>query len=246
MVSYFHRRLLPNKPTKKLRSRFASPTTVLCRRSWWFRPDSPLLLTVVNSSRERIEFESFKLNREKVVGPGETVTVHLPPLHAGTYDFFDDFHPDVPEGSFWPSRPGDRTMNPEIRSSAPGAAAMCVLAALPCAAQVDPWEFEVYPYSTTPRGWPNSKATIPSWPSGHSMGGEGTAVGTIPSQGCGTMPTSSPTASPTGSRPRSTSTWLGPTAAAFAGRATMFAFAAGYSIRASARRRRLVRRARVA
>jgi hypothetical protein len=58
----------------------------------------PLVLTVVNSSHERIEFESFKLNREKVVGPGETITVHLPALRAGSYDFFDDFHPDVPEG----------------------------------------------------------------------------------------------------------------------------------------------------
>ncbi len=55
-------------------------------------------LKVVNSSPERIEFESFKLNREKVVGPGETVIVDLPPLKAGTYDFFDDFHADVPEG----------------------------------------------------------------------------------------------------------------------------------------------------
>jgi Cupredoxin-like domain len=58
----------------------------------------PLMLTVVNSSRERIEFESFKLNREKVVGPGETITVRLPALRAGSYDFFDDFHPDVSEG----------------------------------------------------------------------------------------------------------------------------------------------------
>ena len=60
--------------------------------------EQPLLLTVVNSSRERIEFESIKLNREKVVGPGETITLHLPPLHAGSYDFYDDFHQDVPEG----------------------------------------------------------------------------------------------------------------------------------------------------
>ena len=58
----------------------------------------PLVLTVVNSSHERIEFESFKLNREKVVGPGETIKVRLPALPAGTYDFFDDFHPDVAEG----------------------------------------------------------------------------------------------------------------------------------------------------
>ncbi len=60
--------------------------------------EQPVLLTVVNSSRERIEFESFKLNRERVVGPGESITLHLPPLHAGSYDFYDDFHQDVPEG----------------------------------------------------------------------------------------------------------------------------------------------------
>ena len=61
--------------------------------------DQPLELKVMNSSNERIEFESFKLNREKIVGPGETVTLHLPPLRAGSYDFYDDFHQDVPEGA---------------------------------------------------------------------------------------------------------------------------------------------------
>lgn len=58
----------------------------------------PLAIRVVNASTERIEFESFKLNREKVVEPGKTVTVNLPPLKAGRYDFYDDFHADVPEG----------------------------------------------------------------------------------------------------------------------------------------------------
>jgi heme/copper-type cytochrome/quinol oxidase subunit 2 len=60
--------------------------------------DRPVVVKVVNSSAERIEFESFKLNREKVIDPGKTVTVNLPPLKAGRYDFFDDFHTDVPEG----------------------------------------------------------------------------------------------------------------------------------------------------
>ena len=55
-------------------------------------------IKVVNSSTERIEFESFKLNREKVVEAGKEVTVDLPPLKAGSYDFYDDFHADVPEG----------------------------------------------------------------------------------------------------------------------------------------------------
>lgn len=59
----------------------------------------PLSVKVFNASKETIEFESFKLNREKAVGPGETIIVHLPALSAGTYDFYDDFHQDVPEGS---------------------------------------------------------------------------------------------------------------------------------------------------
>src|ERR1039458_6851442 len=58
-----------------------------------------LQITVLNLSRERIEFESFRLNREKVVEPGGSVIVKLPALRAGSYDFFDDFHADVPEGT---------------------------------------------------------------------------------------------------------------------------------------------------
>jgi hypothetical protein len=59
----------------------------------------PLIIKVVNGSTETIEFESFKLNREKAVTPGETIIVHLPALSPGTYDFYDDFHQDVPEGT---------------------------------------------------------------------------------------------------------------------------------------------------
>ena len=55
-------------------------------------------IKIVNASKEAIEFESYKVNREKVVGPGETVTVSIPALKPGTYDFYDDFHRDVPEG----------------------------------------------------------------------------------------------------------------------------------------------------
>jgi plastocyanin len=59
----------------------------------------PLMIKVVNSSKETIEFESFKLNREKAVEPGETINVRLPALSRGSYDFYDDFHQDVPQGS---------------------------------------------------------------------------------------------------------------------------------------------------
>jgi len=61
--------------------------------------DQPLQIKVVNSSHEKIEFESFSLNREKVIQPGESVTLRLPALRAGSYDFYDDFHSDVPEGA---------------------------------------------------------------------------------------------------------------------------------------------------
>lgn len=58
----------------------------------------PFRVKVINGSKETIEFESFKLNREKVVGPGETIVVLIPALSPGSYDFYDDFHQDVPEG----------------------------------------------------------------------------------------------------------------------------------------------------
>ena len=59
----------------------------------------PLTIHVMNASRERIEFESFKLNREKVVAPGASIVVEIPALRADSYDFYDDFHDDVPEGT---------------------------------------------------------------------------------------------------------------------------------------------------
>lgn len=59
----------------------------------------PLVVKVVNSSTEPVEFESFKLHRERAIEPGQTVSVRLPALSPGSYDFFDDFHQKLPEGS---------------------------------------------------------------------------------------------------------------------------------------------------
>lgn len=59
----------------------------------------PLMLRVTNASKETIEFESFKLNRERTIGPGEAIIVRLPALSSGKYDFYDDFHQDVPQGT---------------------------------------------------------------------------------------------------------------------------------------------------
>ncbi len=61
--------------------------------------NAPVKLRVKNTAANPIEFESFELNRERVVPPGQVITVFLPALSPGTYHFFDDFHRDVPQGT---------------------------------------------------------------------------------------------------------------------------------------------------
>lgn len=52
-------------------------------------------LTIRNQDKSMSEFESTDFHREKVVAPGGAVTVFVGPLDAGSYEFFDDFHPDT-------------------------------------------------------------------------------------------------------------------------------------------------------
>jgi len=53
-----------------------------------------LKLIVRNQDSTMSEFESSDFHREKVVPPGGEITVYVGPLDAGSYEFFDDFHPD--------------------------------------------------------------------------------------------------------------------------------------------------------
>ena len=55
--------------------------------------DARVRLEVTNQSAGVIEFESFELNRERVIQPGQKVSVYVSGLSAGRYEFFDDFHP---------------------------------------------------------------------------------------------------------------------------------------------------------
>ena len=55
-------------------------------------------LLVANQDPTPEEFESYALNREKVVSPGATVVVFVGPLKPGRYEFFGDFHPDTARG----------------------------------------------------------------------------------------------------------------------------------------------------
>lgn len=49
-------------------------------------------LIVENQQSIPSEFESFTLQREKVVTAHSKITVYLSPLDPGKYTFFDDFH----------------------------------------------------------------------------------------------------------------------------------------------------------
>lgn len=50
-------------------------------------------LVIKNLDSEPSEFESFDLNREKIINPGKEAEIYLGPLKPGNYQFFDDFHP---------------------------------------------------------------------------------------------------------------------------------------------------------
>jgi hypothetical protein len=53
--------------------------------------NTPVKLRVTNAGDAAVEFESFELHRERVVQPGQTITVFIPALPPGTYSFVDDF-----------------------------------------------------------------------------------------------------------------------------------------------------------
>lgn len=55
-------------------------------------------LTITNSDATVEEFESFSLNREKLIPAGKTVTIFLPKLQPGTYEFVGEFHPETARG----------------------------------------------------------------------------------------------------------------------------------------------------
>ena len=56
-----------------------------------------LLLENLDASPE--EFESYALNREKLIPANGKVTLFLEPLKPGRYEFFGDFHKDTAQGA---------------------------------------------------------------------------------------------------------------------------------------------------
>ena len=57
--------------------------------------DVKFVLRVINRSTATMEWESKALNREKLVPPGKDARIFIGPVKAGTYEYFDDFHPKI-------------------------------------------------------------------------------------------------------------------------------------------------------
>lgn len=58
-------------------------------------PDKRVRLIVENRSSAPAEFESFELNREKIVVPNGRIIIYLGPLDPGVYNYFNDFNRDT-------------------------------------------------------------------------------------------------------------------------------------------------------
>lgn len=56
-------------------------------------------LTVINRDSTPEEFESYELNREKVIMGGRQSILFVGPLPAGEYPFFGEYHPKTALGT---------------------------------------------------------------------------------------------------------------------------------------------------
>lgn len=60
--------------------------------------NTPVKLVVRNIGTTPIEFESLRLRKEKVIGPGAVSFVVIRKASPGSYPFFDEFHPETTQG----------------------------------------------------------------------------------------------------------------------------------------------------
>jgi hypothetical protein len=60
--------------------------------------DQKIKITIDNQDPTVEEFESFDLNREKIVSGNKKIVVFIGPLPKGTYKYFGDFHQKTAQG----------------------------------------------------------------------------------------------------------------------------------------------------
>jgi len=57
-----------------------------------------LKLRVINRDPAPEEFESYDLNREKIVTGNSEIMIYIGPLEAGEYGFYGEFHQETAQG----------------------------------------------------------------------------------------------------------------------------------------------------
>ncbi|PCH95302.1 MAG: hypothetical protein COB83_09175 [Gammaproteobacteria bacterium] len=68
-------------------------------------------LIIYNRDDSVEEFDSFDLNREKVLYPNQKAVIYIGPLPEGTYQFFGEFHPYSAKGTVIITSPGGKNAN---------------------------------------------------------------------------------------------------------------------------------------
>ena len=56
-------------------------------------------LIVENQDKTAEEFESYELNREKIIGGGKSAVIFVGPLKPGVYKYFGEFNPKTAQGT---------------------------------------------------------------------------------------------------------------------------------------------------
>jgi hypothetical protein len=81
------------------------PTFTIEIRDHLFHPsllripaNTKVKLIVINNDPSPEEFESYELNREKVIMGGAKAIIFIGPLKAGDYPFFGEFNPKTAQG----------------------------------------------------------------------------------------------------------------------------------------------------
>ncbi|GAC29395.1 cupredoxin domain-containing protein [Brumicola pallidula] len=60
--------------------------------------NTKIKLIIINHDDSPEEFDSFDLNREKVIFANSKATLFVGPLPTGSYDFFGEYHPETAIG----------------------------------------------------------------------------------------------------------------------------------------------------
>ena len=83
----------------------AEPQAALAIKNHTFQPaelkvpsGQRIKLTVHNQDATPEEFESHKLNREKIIPPGAKVVIFIGPLKPGTYEFIGEYNEATAKG----------------------------------------------------------------------------------------------------------------------------------------------------